>query len=161
MLRWPCAPFPLLFLCNLRGPGHLEPSLKALADRAVALVDFKRAVSLGALALRNFKAITQLHVGDAKQFFFPFDAAFNVGFEVILRRDSARFQRAGQRARQSTAKRREQMINCRGQNLLWLQLVKRGVTAVEAEAQRLRKPFDVRLAQRPLLLNNLDFRGVN
>jgi len=146
--------FSVLF--DVRGPGHLETPLDRLMDRAVALVELERPVGLTALSGGDFQAVTQLDRGDAHQLFFALDAAFDVSLEVILCGDSARFQRAGQRAGKSTSERSDNVVDRGGEGLSRLHLVKRGVAAVHAKAQRLGEPLDMRLAQRALLLDDSD-----
>src|SRR5713226_1735937 len=154
-------PWFLSVLFDVRGPGHLETPLDSLADRAVALVELERPVGLDALAAGNFQAVTQLDRGDAHQLVFALDAAFDVGLEVILCGDSARFQRAGQRAGKSTSERSDNMVDRGGEGLSRLHLVKRRVAAMHAKAQRLSEALDMRLAQRALLLHNSDLRDVH
>src|SRR5713226_6871665 len=151
----------LSVLFDVRGPGHLKTPLDRLVDRAVALVEFERPVGLTALSAGNFQAVTQLDGGDAHQLFFALDAAFDVSLEVILCGDSARLQRAGQRARESTGEGSDNVVDRGGEGLSRLHLVERRVAAVHAKPQWLGEPLDMRLAQRALLLHNSDLRNVH
>jgi len=63
------------------------------------------AVGFGAFAFWDFQFVTQFHGSDAEEFIIGFDAAFDVGFEVVGCGNSARFQRAGKCAGQSTGQR--------------------------------------------------------
>ena len=63
------------------------------------------AVGLGALSFGDFEFVTETDGGESKEFIVSFDAAFNLGFQIVRRRDSARFQRAGKCAGQSTGER--------------------------------------------------------
>ena len=119
------------------------------------------AVGFGAFAFRNFQLVAQVYGGDAKEFVIGFDAAFDVGFEVIRCGDSARFQRAGKCAGQSTGERGDDVINGRGHRLAVFHAVILGVAAVRAELQRFLESFNVRLAEGALLLHQSDSRGVN
>jgi hypothetical protein len=47
--------------------------------------------------------VVKLNCREAKQLAVGFDAAFDVGFEIICCGDSTRFQRAGKCAGQSTS----------------------------------------------------------
>ena len=119
------------------------------------------AIRLGALALRDFQFVPQLDGGNAKEFFIGLNATLDFGFQMIGGRDSARFQRAGQCARQSTGERRDDMIDRCRQRSRVLYSVIFCIAAVSAEVQRLTETLDVRLAERPLLLYQPDARSVN
>jgi hypothetical protein len=119
------------------------------------------AIGFGALAFWDFQFVTQFHGGDAKQFVIGFDAAFDVGFEVIGCGDSTRFQRAGKCAGQSTGERGDDVIDGRGHRLAVFHAVILGVAAVRAELQRFFESFNVRLAKGTLLLHQPDSRGMN
>ncbi len=93
------------FFLDFGRPSHVETSLEALIEGTVALVLLERAVELRALTMRDLHPVAQLHRRDAEQFLFAFNAALDVGLEVVLRGDSARFQRAGKCARESTGER--------------------------------------------------------
>ncbi len=151
----------LSVLFDVRGPGHLETPLDRLMDRAVALVELECPVGLTALSGGDFQAVTQLDRGDAHQLFFALDAAFDVSLEVILCGDPARLQRAGQRAGKSTSERSDKVVDRGGEGLSRLHLVKRGVAAMHAKPQWLGEPLDMRLAQRPLLLDDSDLRDMH
>ncbi len=86
-------------------------------DRAIHLVKFQSAVGVSALAGGNGEAILDLDCADAEDLAVAYDLTFNGGLEIILCGDSARFQRAGQGAGQSTSQRRQQVIH-RGRQLL-------------------------------------------
>jgi hypothetical protein len=119
------------------------------------------AVGFGALAFGDFQFVAQVYGGDAKEFVIGFDAAFDVGFEMICSGDSARFQRAGKCAGQSTSERGDDVIDGRGHRLGVFHAVILGVAAVRAELQRLLETFNVRLAKGTLLLHQPDSRGMN
>jgi hypothetical protein len=119
------------------------------------------AIGFGAFAFGDFQFVAQVHGGDAKEFVIGFDAAFDVGFETICCGDSARFQRAGKCAGQSTGEGRDDVIDGRGHRLAVFHAVILGVAAVRAELQRFLESFNVRLAKGTLLLHQPDSRGVN
>lgn len=156
----------LAFL-NFGGPFHLEASLDALVHRAVAFVNGECAVGFGPLPVRYFQLVAQLDGGDANQLFFGFDAPFDFGFQIVGGGDSARFQRAGQCAGQSTGQCRKQVVDGGRQRLGRLDLVERRIAGMHAKAQRFCKTFDVRFPQRALPLHNVnpcpvyDFAHVN
>lgn len=60
------------------------------------------AVRFRALAFWNFQFVAKIHSGDAEEFLLGLDAALYFGFQLVLCWDSARFQRAGKCAGQST-----------------------------------------------------------
>jgi hypothetical protein len=119
------------------------------------------AVGFGAFAFRDFQFVAQVYGGDAKEFVIGFDAAFDVGFEVVGCGDSARFQRAGKCAGQSTGERGDDVVDGRGHWLAVFHAVILGVAAVRAEMQWLFESFNVRVAKGALLLNQPDARGMN
>jgi hypothetical protein len=119
------------------------------------------AIGFGAFALRDFQLVAQLDGGDAEKLVIGFDAAFDVGFEVVCCGDSARFQRAGKCAGQSTSERGDDVIDGRRHRLAVFYAVILGVAAVRAELQRLFESFDVRVAKGPLLLHQPNSGGVN
>ena len=121
----------------------------------------QRPLCFGALALWDFQLVAQADGGDAEKFVVGFDAAFDVRFQMIRCGDSARFQRAGERAGQSTRERGNDVIDGRWQRRRVLHSIIFRVAAVRAELQRLLEPFDVCVAKRPLLLHQADSRGVN
>jgi hypothetical protein len=121
----------------------------------------KGAVGFGTLAFGDFQFVAQVDGGDAKEFVIGFDAAFDVGFEMIGCGDSARFQRAGKCAGQSTSERGDDVIDGGGHRLAVFHAVVLGVAAVRAEMQRFLESFDVRLAKGTLLLHQPDSRGMN
>jgi hypothetical protein len=119
------------------------------------------AVGFGAFAFRDFQLVAQVYGGDAKAFVIGFDAAFDVGFEVVGCGDSTRFQRAGKCAGQSTGEGGDDVIDRRGHRLAVFHAVILGVAAVRAEMQRLFESFDVRVAEGPFLLHQPDSRRMN
>jgi hypothetical protein len=119
------------------------------------------AICFRAFALWNFQFVAQIHGGDTEEFFLGFDAALDFGFQMICCGDSARFQRAGKCAGQSTSQCGDDVIDGSRQGRHVLHAVILGVSAVRAEVQRLLKSLDVRVAERTLLLNQPDARGVN
>jgi hypothetical protein len=119
------------------------------------------AIRFRALAFRNFQFVAQIYGGDAKQFFLSLDATLDFGFQMVCCGDSARFQRAGKCAGQSTSQGGDDVIDGGRQRRDVLHAVILGVSAVRAEVQRLLKSLDVRVAERTLLLNQPDARGVN
>jgi hypothetical protein len=119
------------------------------------------AVGFGAFAFRDFQLVAQVYGGDAKEFVIGFDAAFDVGFEMICCGDSTRFQRAGKCAGQSTGEGRNDVINRGRHRLAVFHAVILGVATVRAELQRFFESFNVRLAKGTLLLYQPDARGMN
>jgi hypothetical protein len=119
------------------------------------------AIGFVAFAFGDFQFVAQVHGGDAEEFVIGFDAAFDVGFEVVGCGDSARFQRAGKCAGQSTGERRDDMIDGRRHGLAVLHAVVLGIASVRAETQRFFESFNVRLAKGPFLLHQPDPRGMN
>ena len=59
-------------------------------------------VRFGALSFRNFQLVAEAHGCETKVFVVSFNAALDLGLKIICCRDSARFQRAGKCAGQST-----------------------------------------------------------
>jgi hypothetical protein len=143
-----------LDVLNFRRPSDGKAPLNALVHRTVALVDFERAVGFSALSGRDLELVPQLDGRDANEFFLRFNAARDFGLQMVSGGDSARFQRAGQSAGQSTGECRKQVVNRRRQWFRRLNSVKRPIATMHAKAQRLRKAFDVGLPQRPLFLHN-------
>jgi hypothetical protein len=119
------------------------------------------AIGFGAFAFGDFQFVAQVHGGDAKEFVIGFDAAFDVGFEVVCCGDSTRLQRAGKCAGQSTGERGDDVVNGRGHRRAVLHAVILGVAAVRAEMQWLFESFDVRVAKGALLMHQPDPRGMN
>jgi hypothetical protein len=119
------------------------------------------AVGFGAFTFGDFQFVAQLHGGNAEESVIGFDAAFDVGFEMICCGDSARFQRAGKCAGQSTGERGDDVIDGGEHRVAALHAVILGVAAVRAEMQRLFESFDVRVAEGALLLHQADSSGVN
>jgi hypothetical protein len=146
---------------DIGGPGHLKTFLDAHVHWAGVFVMRKSAVGFGALAFRNFQFVAKVYGGDAEEIVIRFDAAFDFGFEMICSRDSARFQRAGKCAGQSTGEGGDDVIDCGGQRGRVLHPVVLGVAAMRAKVQWLRKSLDVSIAKRAFLLDQADFRGMN
>jgi hypothetical protein len=119
------------------------------------------AVGFRAFAFGDFQFVAQLDGGYAEEFVIGFDAAFDVGFEMVCCGDSARFQRAGKCAGQSTGERRDDVIDGGRHRLAVFHPVILGVAAVRAELQRFFKSFNVRLAEGALLLHQADSGCVN
>jgi hypothetical protein len=119
------------------------------------------AIRFRAFALWNFQFVAQIHGGDAKEFFLGLDAALDFGFQLVFRWDSARFQRAGKCAGQSTGQGRDHMIDRSRQGRSVLYAVILRITTVRAEVQRLLESFNVRVAEGPFFLHQADARGVN
>jgi hypothetical protein len=119
------------------------------------------AIRLGALSLRDFQLVSEADGGDAKEFVVAFDAAFDVGFQIICCGDSARFQRAGKCAGQSTSERGDDVVDGGGKRRGVFHAVIFGVPAVHAKMKWLRKSFNVRFTERPFLLDQTDFCGMN
>jgi hypothetical protein len=121
----------------------------------------KSAVGFGAFALRDFQFVAQIYGGDAEEFVIDFDASLDVGLEVICCGDSARFQRAGKCAGQSTGEGGYDVIDGRGHGRAVFHAVILGVAAVGAKMQRLFESFYIRIAKGPFLLHQPDSRGMN
>lgn len=119
------------------------------------------AIGLASLAFRDLQPVVKLNRGDAEEFFVCLNTAFDVGLEMICCRNSARLQRAGECAGESTSKPGDDVIDRGRHGRGILHAVILGVTAVGAELQRLFEPFDMSFPQRPLLLHQADSRGMN
>ena len=83
-------------------------------DRIVIFVMGESAVGFGALSLWNFQTVAQLDRCDAEQLIVTFNAALDVGFQIVCCGDSTRFQRAGKCAGQSTSECGDDVIDGRG-----------------------------------------------
>jgi hypothetical protein len=68
---------------EVRGPGHLEPLLDALMDRAVVFVMGKGAVGFRAFPFGNFQMVAQLDRGDAERLVITLDASFDIRFQIV------------------------------------------------------------------------------
>jgi hypothetical protein len=90
---------------DVRRPSNFKSFLDALVNGAIVFVMRKRAVGFGALSLGNFHVISQLHCRNSEQLIVRFNSSFDIGLQVVCCRDSARFQRAGKCAGQSTGER--------------------------------------------------------
>jgi hypothetical protein len=119
------------------------------------------AVRFGALALRDFELVAETDGGEAKELVVAFDAALNIGFQIVCSWDSARFQRAGKCAGQSTGERGDDVVNGSGKRRGVFNAVIFGVATVDAKMKRLGEALDVRIATRPFLLDQTDFCGMN
>ena len=119
------------------------------------------AVRFSAFALGDFQLVAQIYGGDAEEFIIAFDAAFDVGYEIVGSGDSARFQRAGKCAGQSTGERGDDVVDGGGKRRGVLHAVILGVAAMHAEMERLFEALDVGVAEGPLLLHQPDLCGVN
>ncbi len=127
----------------------------------IVLVVGQRAIRLGALSFRNFQLVSETDGGDAKELVVAFDAAFDIGFEIVRCGDSARFQRAGKRAGQSTGERGDDVVDGGGKRRGVFHAVILGVATVHAKMKGLRKSLNVRVTERPFLLDQTDFGCVN
>jgi hypothetical protein len=119
------------------------------------------AIRFWALALWNFQFVAETDGGETKEFVIALDAAFDIGFQIICCGDSARFQRAGKCAGQSTGERGDDVVNGRGKRRSIFNAIIFGVAAVDAKMKRLREALDVRVTERPFLLDQTDFGCVN
>jgi hypothetical protein len=142
-------------------PGNLKALLNALMHGAIVFVKRERAVGLGTLSLGNFHAISQLHCCDSEQLIVRFNSSFDVGFQVVCCRDSARFQRAGKCAGQSTGECGNDVVNSSWERFRVFHAIILRVAPMRPKMQRLRKSLDVRFPKRPFLLYQPDFRCVN
>jgi hypothetical protein len=119
------------------------------------------AVGFGAFAFGDFQPVAQIYGGDAKEFVIALDAAFDVGYQVVSCRDSARFQRAGKCAGQSTSERRDDVIDGGRQRLGGFHAIILCVAAMHAEVQGFFESLDVRIAEWALLLHQPNLCGMN
>jgi hypothetical protein len=154
-------PLPRLAFRYVRGPSHCKTLLDALVDRTIILMIGERAVGFGFFSGRNFEMVMKFDGGQAKQLAVRFDAAFDVGHQIIGCGYSARFQRAGKCAGQSTSKGRNDVIDGGGEFLRRVHTIKPGIAPVHSKVQRLLEPFNVRFAKGPLLLHQFDSCRVN
>ena len=121
----------------------------------------KSTVGFGFFPNRYSKVIAKLDRGEAKHLAVGFDAAFDISFQVICCGDSTRFQRAGKCAGQSTGECGDDVIDGGGKLRRWVYAIKPRIPSMHAKMQRLLESLDVRIAERPLLLNQSDFCRVN
>jgi hypothetical protein len=119
------------------------------------------AVRLKALSFRDFQLVAEFHGGETKILVVSFNAAFDFGLKIICCRDSARFQRAGKCAGQSTGERRNDVINGGGKGRSVFHAVIFCVAAVRPKMKWLRESFDVRVTERLFLLNQSDSGSMN
>jgi hypothetical protein len=138
---------------DVRRPGNFKSLLDALMNGAIVFMMRKRAVGLGSFSLGNFHVIPQLHCCNSEQLIVRFNSPFDIGFQVVCCGDSARFQRAGKCAGQSTGKRGNDVVNCGRQRFRILYAVILRVAPVGAELQRLGEALDMRLPKRPFFLD--------
>jgi hypothetical protein len=111
----------------------------------MVLVVGERAVRLGALSFWNFQLVAEAHGCETKILVVAFDAALDLGLKIICCRDSARFQRAGKCAGQSTGERRNDVIDGGGKRRSVFHAVIFCVAAMRPKMKGLRESFDVRL----------------
>jgi len=130
-------------------------------DGAGILVVRESAIGFGAFTFWNFQFVPKIYCGDAEEFVIRFDAPFHVRFQMICCVDSARFQRAGKCAGQSTGERRDDVVDCGRQRCGVFHAVIFGISAMRAELQWLRESLDVRFAKRPLFLYQANSRRMN
>ena len=130
-------------------------------DRTEAGVEVYGAGGVVAFSARDSQAVADLNGGQAHQLFLAFDLPFDISFQVALSRDSARFQRASQRAGQSTRERGDDVVDRRGQRLRRDGLVECGIAPVQAEAERRFEPLDVSEPQGACFLDNVDLCSVD
>jgi len=112
---------------------------------AIVFVICQSAVCLGALTFRNFQLVAETHSGETKILIVAFNAAFDFGLKIICCRDSARFQRAGKGAGQSTGERRNDVVDGGGERRNVFHAVIFCVAAMRPKMKGLRESFDVRL----------------
>jgi hypothetical protein len=141
------------FFRDISGPGHLKSLLDALVHWAVVLVIGKGTVRFRAFSLGDFQPIAQAHRGDTEQLVVRLNAALDVSFQIIRCGDSARFQRAGKCAGQSTGERGDDVIDGGRQRLDVFRSIVFRIATVRTEMQRLGKPLDMRVAVWPLFLH--------
>jgi hypothetical protein len=115
------------------------------------------AIRFWALALWDFELVAETDGGEAKELVVAFDAAFDIGFQIVCCGDSARFQRAGKCAGQSTGERGDDVVNGGGKRRGVFNAVIFGVAAVDAKMKRLREALDVRVTEWPFFLDQTDF----
>jgi hypothetical protein len=138
---------------DVRRPANLKALFDALMHRAIVFVKRERPIGVCALSLGNFHAITQLHCRDSKQLIVRLNSSFDIGFQVVCYGDSARFQRAGKCAGQSTGESGNDVVNGGRQRFRVLHAVILRVAPVRTELQRLCEALDMRFPKRPFLLN--------
>lgn len=119
------------------------------------------AIGLCAAPHGNFQTIAQVDAINEEDFLFRPDLGLDLGHQVVLAGDSARFQRAGKCAGQSTGETGDDVIDGRGQRLGRRRIIKCRIAPVHAKLQRLSESFDVRRAVRAFLLLDTYPRGVN
>ena len=118
-------------------------------------------LSLWTFSFGDFQFVAKTDGGEAKILVVAFDASLDLGFEIIGCGDSARFQRAGKSAGQSTGKRGNNVIHRGGKRRGVLYAVILSVAAMHSKMQRLREAFNVRVAEGPFFLNQTNPGGMN
>jgi len=119
------------------------------------------AIGFRALTPWNFQLVPETDGSDAKELVVAFDAAFDLRFQIVCCGDSTRFQRAGKCAGQSTGERGDDVVDGSRQRGSIFHAVIFGVAAVHPKVKGLRESFDVRVPERPLLLNQPDSGSMN
>ena len=100
-----------LFFCHISCDHNLNTATDAYSGRAFTLVSCQRTISRCAGACGNLECVTNSDLGDTQDLVNRFNVAFHSGRETaVTRRDLAHFQCAGQGAKQSTANRRDHVI---------------------------------------------------
>src|SRR5713226_1675096 len=127
----------------------------------MVLVVGQCAIRLWTFSLRNLKFVSETDGGNAKELVVAFDAAFDLGFQIVCCGDSARFQRAGKCAGQSTGERGDNVVDGGGKRRSVFHAVISGVAAVHAKMKWLRESLDVGVPERSFFLDQTDFGCVN
>jgi hypothetical protein len=121
----------------------------------------ERTVGFGALAFGYFQAVAQVDRRDSEQLIVRFNSSLDIGFQVVCCGDSARFQRAGKCAGQSTSQSRNDVVNCRRDRFRVFYAIILCVSTVRSKMQWLREALDMRFSKGSFLLHQPDFRRVN
>ena len=163
--NWPTTQSSLKFLdllfLHVCCPGNFKSLFDALVNGTVVFVVRESSFGFRLFSLGDFQVILETYSRDAEDFSIFFDAPFDIRFQFIRCGDSARFQRAGKCAGQSTGERGDDVVNCCRQRRRVLHPIKSCVASMRPKLQRLRESFNMSLSQRPLLLNQADFCRVN
>jgi hypothetical protein len=93
-----------LFFFDVCRPGDFKTLFDALVYGTVVFVVSESSFGFRLFSLGNFQVIFETYSRDAEDFSIFFDAPFHIRFQFIRCGDSARFQRAGKCAGQSTGK---------------------------------------------------------
>jgi len=122
-------------------------------DGAEFFVVGEGAIGFGLFSLGDFQVILEINGRNAEEFSIFFDASFDIRFQFVRCRNSARFQRAGKCAGQSTGEAGDNVVNgCReGRRIFYA--IEACVASVCPKQQRFSESFDVSLSEWPLLLN--------